>query len=94
MGVPGPGPVVDASFLGPRALDLSILSSRGGRGSLTVRPMPVSGPALLSKPVPVWTWKKSAGLSVLPSRSATLLLYSVLVRRWTGTCPGSRVAGS
>jgi hypothetical protein len=41
---PGPGPFVEASFLGPRTLALSIVSSRGGRGSLTVEPAPVSGP--------------------------------------------------
>ena len=38
LAAPGPGPVVDASFLGPRTLTLSIASSRGGRGSLHVDP--------------------------------------------------------
>ncbi len=46
---------------------------------------PVSGPALVSKPVPVWAWKKSAGRSAVPSKSPTLLLYSPLVSRCTGT---------
>jgi hypothetical protein len=42
--------VVEASFLGPRTLTLSIASSRGGRGSLAVEPASLGGAASCELP--------------------------------------------
>ena len=43
---PGPGPFVEASFLGPRTLTVQVTSVEGGRGSASVSPAPL-GPVSL-----------------------------------------------
>jgi hypothetical protein len=44
LGGPGPGPFVEASFLGPRMLTLQLTSVEGGGGSVTVSPEPLGPP--------------------------------------------------
>src|SRR5690349_6006122 len=45
--------------------------------------------AVLSKLRPSSAKNALAGCALVPSRSRTVLLYSVLLRRWIGTRPGS-----
>jgi hypothetical protein len=40
---PGPGPVVEASFLGPRSITVNLTGFEGGRGSVFVSPQPIGG---------------------------------------------------
>ena len=86
----GPGPVVEASFLGPRTLSLSITSSRGGRGSLAVDPPAVGGSSSCTLPPGV----TSAACS-LPYAPDTVVTVTALpepgsvVRAFGGSCPPS-----
>src|SRR6185436_19804894 len=47
---PGPGPFVEASFLGPRTLTVQITSVEGGRGSVSVSPAPLGPVSLCEHP--------------------------------------------
>jgi len=84
----GPGPVVDASFLGPRPLTLAIASSRGGRGSLAVDPVALGGQA--SCPLPPGAASTACALLYRPDTAVTVTAIpepGSVVRDFGGACP-------
>ena len=87
---PGPGPSVNASFLGPRLLTLTVTSRRGGQGALQLQPASLDAIGLCTLPAGtasetcVLRYPPDAVVAVSPQPAPE----SVFVQ-WGGACVGN-----
>ena len=85
---PGPGPLTEATFRGPQELALSIVSSHGGRGSLTVQPASVRGAEVCA--LPQGAPNAACAFPYAPGTVVTVMALpepGSVVRSLDGSCP-------
>jgi PKD repeat protein len=86
----GPGPVVEATFNGPRTLSLSLASVRGGHGALLLAPAALSGaescvlPAGVPSAACAFAYAPEAAVTVTPVPAP-----GSIVSAMGGACPAS-----